>query len=62
MKLSLERVYRRYCGVVFCFAALLIVLLVLFGGSETGLSNNGDFVRVMRAASLSFGDIFTINR
>lgn len=67
---ALEKRYRRWCGPLYGVLALVIILLVLFGGDEIGLSNNGDFVRVMRAASLSFGarmpahtyaDTFVIN-
>ena len=52
---ALEKLYRRWCGPLFGALALVITLLVLFGGGEIGLSNNGDFARVMRAASLSYG-------
>lgn len=48
--------YRRWNGLLFGALALVIVLCVLFAGEEAGLSNNGDFGRVMRASSLSFGE------
>lgn len=48
--------YRRWNGLLFGALALAIVLCVLFAGEEVGLSNNGDFGRVMRASSLSFGE------
>lgn len=65
----LETLYRKRCGLLFGGAALVIVLLVLFAGDGIGLSNNGDFIRVMRATSLFFDkmpthtyvDTFTIN-
>lgn len=56
MKSSWRLFYRKYCGAFCGLVALLIIMLVLFGGSEIGLSNNGDFSRVMRASSLAFGD------
>lgn len=57
MKTGFAAVYRRYSGLFFGGLALLIVLAVLFWGDNIGLSNNGDFNRVMRAASLSYGDV-----
>lgn len=48
--------YRRWNGLIFGILALIIVLCVLFAGEEVGLSNNGDFGRVMRASSLFFGE------
>ena len=57
MKSSWRQLYHKYCGAVCGLVALLIILLTLFGGAEIGLSNNGDFSRVMRASSLSFGDV-----
>lgn len=48
--------YRRWCGLLFGAAALLLTLWVLFAGSDVGLSNSGDFHRVMRASSLSLGE------
>ena len=47
--------YRRRCGLLYGVLALIIVLCVLFAGEEIGMSNNGDFGRVMRAASLDYG-------
>lgn len=51
---GLEGLYRKRCGLLFGGVALVVVLLVLFGGDGIGLSNNGDFIRVMRATSLYF--------
>ncbi len=50
-----ERLYRKWCGPLFGLLALALILWTLFAGDGIGLSNNGDFGRVMRAASLSFG-------
>lgn len=47
---------RRWNGLVFGALALVIVLCVLFAGDDVGLSNNGDFSRVMYASSLSYGE------
>ena len=52
---EVERLYRRWCGPLFGLLALVLILWTLFAGDGIGLSNNGDFGRVMRAASLSFG-------
>ena len=52
-----KQLYRKHCGAFYGLVALLIILLVLFGGSEIGLSDNGDFSRVMRASGLAFGDV-----
>ena len=66
----LEELYRKWCGPLFGVLALVIILCVLFAGDGIGLSNNGDFVRVMNASSLAFGaripshtyaDTFVIN-
>lgn len=51
----LEELYRRWSGPLSGILALGIILCVLFAGDGIGLSNNGDFARVMRASSLSFG-------
>ena len=48
--------YRRWNGPVFGILALAVVLYVLFAGDDVGLSNNGDFSRVMYASSLSYGE------
>lgn len=48
--------YRRWNGLLFGALALAAVLWVLFAGEGVGLSNNGDFVRIMRACSLSWGE------
>lgn len=53
---GLARQYRRWNGAVFGMLALIVVLWVLFAGEDVGLSNNGDFGRVMEASSLSYGD------
>ena len=50
------RRYRRWNGLLFGGLALIAVLCVLFAGEDVGLSNNGDFSRVMEACSLSYGD------
>ena len=52
----LEGLYRKWCGPLFGVLALGITLWVLFAGDGIGLSNNGDFVRVMNACSLSYGE------
>lgn len=51
----LEGLYRKWCGLLFGALALVITLCVLLAGDGIGLSNNGDFVRVMNASSLSYG-------
>ena len=48
--------YRRWNGPLFGALALVIVLCVLFAGEDVGLSNNGDFGRVMGVCSLSYGE------
>lgn len=48
--------WRRWNAAGFGALALVIVLLTLFAGETIGLSNNGDFARVMGASSLSFGE------
>lgn len=53
---SLAEGYRRWNGLAFGALALVIVLCVLFAGDDVGLSNNGDFNRVMYASSLSYGE------
>ncbi len=47
--------YRKRCGLLFGALALAAVLCVLFAGEEIGMSNNGDFNRVMAACSLRYG-------
>lgn len=56
-KNGLETAYRRWNGLLFGALALAAVLCVLFAGEEVGLSNNGDFSRVMGACSLSYGEV-----
>lgn len=48
--------YRRWNGLLFGVVSLVIVLCVLFAGEEVGLSDNGDFSRVLGACSLSYGE------
>ena len=48
--------YRRWNGLIFGLLALAVVLWVLLAGDGVGLSNNGDFSRVMGASSLSYGE------
>lgn len=48
--------YRKWSGLLFGLAALVVVLMVLFAGDDVGLSNNGDFNRVINASSLSYGE------
>lgn len=48
--------WRRWNAAGFGALALVTVLLTLFAGETIGLSNNGDFARVMGASSLSFGE------
>lgn len=55
MRDRVRELYRRRCGLLYGVLALIIVLCVLFAGEEIGMSNNGDFGRVMRAASLDYG-------
>lgn len=52
----LEELYRKWCGPLFGVLALGIILCVLFAGDGIGLSNNGDFARVMNASSLFYGE------
>lgn len=53
---SLAEGCRRWNGLIFGALALAVVLCVLFAGDDVGLSNNGDFSRVMHASSLSYGE------
>lgn len=48
--------YRARCGLLFGATALVIILCVLFAGDQIGMSNNGDYNRVMAASDLTFGD------
>lgn len=48
--------YRRWNGLLFGALALIIVLCVLFAGEDVGLSDNGDFSRVLGVCSLSYGE------
>lgn len=57
MKERLTALYRTHCGLLYGALALLIILCVLFAGPDIGLSNNGDFGRVMSASSLTMGPI-----
>lgn len=52
----LAGLYRKRCGVLFGVLALAVVLCVLFAGDDIGMSNNGDFARVMAASSLRYGE------
>ncbi|MCL2217046.1 MAG: hypothetical protein FWB91_08525 [Defluviitaleaceae bacterium] len=45
--------YRRFGNVLFAVSALLLMLGILFAGHNVGMSDQGDFVRVMNASSLS---------
>ena len=47
-----EALWRRWGSLLLALAALLAVTLTLFAGEEIGLSDNGDFYRVMTASSL----------
>lgn len=51
-----QRFYDRHGALCLALAAALLMGLVLFAGGGAGLSNNGDFVRVMSANHLSFAD------
>lgn len=51
---KLSAFYDKRGAVCLGAAALILMVLVLFGGRTIGLSNNGDFKRVMDAASLQF--------
>ena len=51
---KLSAFYDRRGAVCLGAAALILMALVLFGGRTIGLSNNGDFKRVMDASSLQF--------
>jgi len=53
---ALEKLYRRWGAAALALAAAVVMGLTLFAGGGAGLSNNGDFVRVMNASSLSFGE------
>lgn len=46
--------YDKRGAVCFGFAALVLMLFILFSGRTIGLSNNGDFQRIMDASSLQF--------
>ena len=52
----LESFYRKRCGLLYGLLALVIVLCVLFGGDDVGLSNNADFGRVINVSSLAYGE------
>lgn len=52
----LSFLYDKRSPIIFGAAAFILSLFVLFGGRTIGLSNNGDFARVMHASSLKFGE------
>jgi hypothetical protein len=51
---KLSAFYDKRGSVCLGFIAFAVMLAVLFGGRTIGLSNNGDFLRVMDASSLQF--------
>lgn len=51
-----QELYFRRGGLLFALLALVILCWTLFCGSPVGLSNNGDFGRVMGAAGLTYRD------
>ncbi len=51
---TIENIYRKYQYYLLGFLSFVLILTILFLGSEIGLSDNGDFKRVMSASSLSF--------
>jgi hypothetical protein len=51
---KLSAFYDKRGAVCFGIVAFALMLLVLFGGRTIGLSNNGDFKRIMDASSLAF--------
>lgn len=54
--MAAARFYEKHGALCLALAAALLMGLVLFAGGGAGLSNNGDFVRVMSANHLSFAD------
>ena len=50
---SPEGLYNRYGNIFLGLLSFIIIAGVLFYGPDTGLSDNGDFNRVMKACSLS---------
>ena len=52
----LADLYRKRCGLLFGILALVLILCVLFAGDDIGMSNNGDFNRVLAASSLDYGE------
>ncbi len=50
----LRQLYRKYGAAALALLAALIMALTLFSGGGAGLSNNGDFGRVMNASSLAY--------
>ena len=55
MRIRIGGAYRKWCGLIFGAAAFIIVMCVLFAGDDIGLSDQGDFSRVMWVSSLHFG-------
>lgn len=53
---SYKRLYETYGGLCLTFLALVLMVTVLFGFGGAGLSNNGDFGRVMSTNSLAFSE------
>ena len=44
----------KFQNIAFALLAAAVMLVTLFGGGEIGLSDNGDFSRVLRGSSLYF--------
>jgi hypothetical protein len=52
----LTALYDKYAVPFYAVIILLVILFVLFAGNNVGLSDNGDFSRVMDASSLLFNE------
>lgn len=57
MKERFKELYWRRCGLLYGALTLALVLCTLFAGDDVGLSDNGDFGRVMAASSLNYGTV-----
>ncbi len=51
---ALKDFYGKYGAALLALLAAGLMIFVLYGGEETGLSNNGDFTRIMKTNSLRF--------
>lgn len=52
----LRTIYKKWSSLILAVLGLLIALATLYHGDDIGLSDNGDFDRVMNTCSLSFCD------